>query len=126
MTKKTKKATESAKDRKNLRHRERSKANKIKLLELHGNMCYICGYDEESSILHFHHIDPLTKSFSVLKNGYASAVKESAKCILVCPNCHYCIHSDNKQVIRRLIKKAKKDTKLPARNIILEFYGNEC
>ncbi|HEV2820015.1 MAG TPA: hypothetical protein VGW11_05860, partial [Solirubrobacteraceae bacterium] len=42
--------------------------------------------------LHFHHVDPKTKAFSLsfagVTRSIAAAREEAAKCVLVCANCH--------------------------------------
>ncbi len=51
----------------------------------------ICGYNRSVSSLHFHHVDPTTKSFAVnMAHGKSLAAfkAEARKCVLVCANCH--------------------------------------
>jgi ribosomal protein L30E len=42
--------------------------------------------------LHFHHIDPATKSFGLARRGITRSLErvraEAAKCVLLCSNCH--------------------------------------
>jgi len=42
--------------------------------------------------MHFHHVDPSTKRFSLGSRGLARAIEslreEAAKCVLLCGNCH--------------------------------------
>jgi cytochrome c553 len=41
--------------------------------------------------LHFHHVDPTTKSFALSVasgKGLAKLRAEATKCVLVCANCH--------------------------------------
>jgi hypothetical protein len=41
--------------------------------------------------LHFHHVDPGTKSFAISVNtgkSIAAYREEAKKCVLVCANCH--------------------------------------
>lgn len=56
-----------------------------------GNACVICGYDRHPGALQFHHLDPATKSFTI-RNGDTRSLermrRESAKCVLLCANCH--------------------------------------
>lgn len=74
-------------------HRKRVRED---VIEAHGGKCTICGYDRCIRSLHFHHLDPSTKSFTIGKNTRISArnkiYEESKKCILVCSNCHGEIH----------------------------------
>jgi transposase len=65
---------------------------KLKLIERAGGSCVVCGYDRHPSALHFHHLDPGSKSFLLSRNGvtrsFAEAVEEADKCVLLCANCH--------------------------------------
>jgi len=66
---------------------------KIKLVETFGGCCKTCGYDKNYSALEFHHIDPLTKKYSLRSNtlirlDWNSCIEEARKCILMCSNCH--------------------------------------
>jgi Fe-S-cluster-containing dehydrogenase component len=70
---------------------------KEKLVSLSGDCCQSCGYNKNYAALQFHHIDPKTKSFAL--NGTSSrifsweeVVKEMAKCLLLCANCHMELH----------------------------------
>lgn len=56
-----------------------------------GGACAVCGYDRTPRNLHFHHVDPATKSFPMTMARGKSLVTfraEAAKCVLVCANCH--------------------------------------
>jgi hypothetical protein len=60
-------------------------------LEYGGNKCQDCGYNECPDALHFHHLDPSTKEFSISSGNTKSwekIVRELEKCILICANCH--------------------------------------
>lgn len=65
---------------------------KQKLIERAGGSCVICGYNRHPSALHFHHLDPRSKSFALSRHGvtrsFAEAAAESEKCVLLCANCH--------------------------------------
>jgi hypothetical protein len=64
---------------------------KLLLVEEAGGCCAVCGYDRTVTNLHFHHVDPTTKSFRMgLSRGKALATyrAEATKCVLVCANCH--------------------------------------
>ena len=68
---------------------------KRRLLYVMGDKCCICGYNNCSSALEFHHIDPTQKDFSISSNAniaFESAILEIKKTILVCANCHREIH----------------------------------
>ncbi len=62
------------------------------LVEEHGGMCQLCGYDRFLGALQFHHLDLTKKEFVVSRQGVtrslAEAREEAAKCALLCANCH--------------------------------------
>lgn len=68
------------------------KKNRALLVEEAGGKCSVCSYDRCHWALHFHHVDPTTKEFSLAgARQTASLTKlraEAAKCILLCANCH--------------------------------------
>lgn len=82
---------------------------KLKCISYKGGVCEHCGYDKCARSMHFHHIDPTKKDFSISdrnpntnKNGtkkWESVKLELDKCLLLCSNCHYELHEqlDNKQ-----------------------------
>jgi hypothetical protein len=56
-----------------------------------GGACAVCGYDRCPLNLHFHHVEPARKSFSMhmgLGKSLAAYRSEAVKCVLVCANCH--------------------------------------
>jgi len=65
---------------------------KIKLVELFGSKCKLCGYNRYVGSLDFHHTDPSTKSFALSVRGLCYSwdviLKEARKCIILCKNCH--------------------------------------
>ncbi len=77
---------------------------KIKCILYKGGKCERCYYDKCVRSMHFHHVDPSLKEFSISdrnpntnKNGtkkWDSVKKELDKCILLCSNCHYEIHEE--------------------------------
>jgi DNA-binding CsgD family transcriptional regulator len=74
-------------------------AKKIKLIQLKGGKCKICGISDLSRpwIYQFHHLDKTKKEFGIHElNGvsFSRMKKEAEKCICVCENCHKQIHSD--------------------------------
>lgn len=77
--------------------RGRGLLKKIKLMEMKGLACQVCGYDKNYSALAFHHRDPKKKSHGLdlrtcSNKSWESLVKEAEKCDLVCMNCHMEIH----------------------------------
>lgn len=71
-----------------------------------GGACVLCGYHDNVAALHFHHVDPLTKRFSVSKDGVtrsiASAREEAAQCVLLCANCHAEVESGARELPLRI------------------------
>lgn len=67
---------------------------KQKLVDYKGGKCSICGYNKCVRNLHFHHIDPRQKEFSITAQtkSFDRIKAETDKCILVCSNCHGEIH----------------------------------
>jgi hypothetical protein len=56
-----------------------------------GGRCAVCGYDRSAFNLHFHHVDPRSKSFDMnmgVGKALAAFREEAKKCVLVCANCH--------------------------------------
>jgi transposase-like protein len=57
-----------------------------------GGSCQLCGYHRAPQALHFHHVDPEQKSFSLALRGVARSIErcraEARKCVLLCANCH--------------------------------------
>jgi len=61
-----------------------------------GGKCKRCGFNELSSILHFHHLDPYDKKFEIssyLSRGLKWLKPELDKCVLLCKNCHDVVHA---------------------------------
>jgi cytochrome c553 len=61
------------------------------LVEEAGGCCCVCEHDRYVIDLHFHHVDPQKKSFSMtvaMGKSLASLREEAKKCVLVCANCH--------------------------------------
>jgi transposase-like protein len=57
-----------------------------------GGRCLICGFAEYVGALHFHHVDPAAKAFSLSREGVTRSLRrareEARKCVLLCANCH--------------------------------------
>lgn len=71
--------------------RRRRKVKRM-LVEEAGGKCTLCGYDRCPGALHFHHVDPETKSFGLSLRGITRSIEklreEAKKCVLLCSNCH--------------------------------------
>lgn len=65
---------------------------KQRLIEVAGGRCILCGYDRHAGALHFHHLDPSQKRYTLSRAGhtrnFAEALEEAKKCVLLCANCH--------------------------------------
>lgn len=76
---------------------DRVRELKKKCVEYKGGQCVTCGYDKCIGALEFHHLDPISKDFTIAHlRSYSFSKKvttELDKCILVCANCHREIHS---------------------------------
>jgi transposase-like protein len=70
----------------------RRRAMKRLLLDEAGGACLICGYDRCVAALHFHHLDPSQKSFTLALGGNTRSLDkvraEASKCVVLCANCH--------------------------------------
>ena len=71
---------------KKLRHKYKSK-----LVKEFGGSCQRCGYNKCLAALHFHHLNPDTKTKGITRIavGLKRLKSEAEKCILLCANCHY-------------------------------------
>ena len=70
---------------------KKNKITKSKCVEYKGGQCEKCGYNKSQAALHFHHIDPATKSFSIASRqscSFEELKAELDKCIMLCANCH--------------------------------------
>ena len=80
--------------------RKKHQLAKIDCIVYKGSKCAKCSimYDGTNGmIFDFHHIDPSTKSYEILKKGKKdldSQKEELDKCHLLCTNCHRKEHSD--------------------------------
>lgn len=85
----------------NSRQKDISKKRKKILIDMHGGGCIVCGYNKNSAVLQFHHRNPEEKTFNLdsrkLSNTkWESILLESAKCDLMCSNCHIELHNPDK------------------------------
>jgi len=59
-------------------------------------VCKRCGFNKHPIALHFHHRDPVTKSFAIASRvgnvGLSTLQAEIAKCDVLCANCHAIEH----------------------------------
>jgi DNA-binding CsgD family transcriptional regulator len=78
-----------------------------------GGRCVLCGYDRCLGALHFHHLDPDTKSFGLAMRGHTKAFEkllaEARKCVLLCANCHAEVERGVTQIPLEVIRDAWRD-----------------
>lgn len=83
----------------NFQQKRRETINKIKI----DKGCELCGYNEHPAALHFDHINPDDKLFTIsqdVKKKRTDIEDEIAKCRVLCANCHS-IHTYNENHYRR-------------------------
>lgn len=88
------------------RHR---RALQTKAITHAGGRCRICGYNRCGEALHFHHIDPTTKSFAISMacaktRSWKTVRDEVEKCVLLCGNCHAEVHAGLVQLEEHLVR----------------------
>ncbi len=73
---------------------------KKKCIEYLGGECECCHQKFDEKIYQFHHTEPAHKDFNICKHksfNFENVKSELDKCILLCANCHYRIHSHMKK-----------------------------
>lgn len=82
--------TDGGKEKAISRNRDRRRRMSSKIKTEHGGACVVCGYDKCITALEFDHIEPKTKEFGVseMRSQIVPALKEAAKCLLLCCRCH--------------------------------------
>ncbi|MGC1812831.1 MAG: hypothetical protein WA696_01675, partial [Solirubrobacterales bacterium] len=93
---------------------------KLRLIEAAGGRCILCGYDRHPSALHFHHLDPGQKRYTLSRAGhtrnFAEALQEAEKCVLLCANCHAEVERGVAAIPSDLLKgRLGEDGNLPSR-----------
>ena len=76
--------------------RERAHRTFAWLYGVVGNKCKACGYDKCQAALELHHRNPEEKDFQISKaQSYNKdrLLREAAKCVLLCANCHREVHN---------------------------------
>lgn len=79
---------------------QKSKRNKERAIKIKGGRCCLCGYNNCSKALDFHHCGNKEYEMAALlkkswKINEKKILKELEKCMLVCSNCHREIHSSD-------------------------------
>lgn len=94
--------SESQKDIHKARVLQKKYERKIKLIQLSGGECIICGYRKNIRCLSFHHRDPKKKKFGLnintLGGNWESIIEEHSKCDLLCMNCHGEVESEKSSI----------------------------
>jgi len=76
---------------------KRRRSIRVRAIEYKGGQCEICGYSRCPEALEFHHVEPLSKDFSISGSGCTRSWKkvqgELDKCMILCANCHREIHA---------------------------------
>jgi len=86
------------KEQTNTYHSQTTRAikRKLTLIEMMGGGCIKCGYNDNISALHFHHVNSEHKSFKLgarMLSNRRWILKEDEKCELLCANCHAETHN---------------------------------
>jgi DNA-binding CsgD family transcriptional regulator len=83
------------------------------LVRAAGGRCVLCGYDKCFGALHFHHLDPRTKSFGLAMRGHTKSFEkllaEARKCLLLCANCHAEVERGVTEVPKDVLRDAWRD-----------------
>lgn len=80
----------------NRRRAQQIQRNRAIVVEKMGGKCQLCGYARCEAALELHHrvADEKDPKYNTIKNGNIERLlREAAKCILVCANCHREIHA---------------------------------
>ena len=79
-------------------------AKKIRIVNMLGGKCSICG-NSNIFVLEFHHVDDNKENCisRILNKSNTKIDKEACKCIVVCRNCHSEIHYSGKKKTKRIL-----------------------
>lgn len=77
-----------------IRAARRRKELRERALAYKGGQCRICGYKKCANALEFHHVETLTKEFSISERmtSWDAIKRELDKCELLCAVCHREVH----------------------------------
>lgn len=98
-------------DSRNLQRKINSMILKQKLVDSFGGSCQLCGYNKCLRALCFHHLsDKLftLDSSNLFKKPWEEILVESAKCQLLCQNCHAILHENERNLIPSPSKRSQK------------------
>ena len=82
--------------------KDRRRRVKAVLVAEAGGACRLCGFAGVPGAMHFHHIDPSTKAFTLAGRGVSRSLEraraEAAKCVLLCANCHAAVEAGEREL----------------------------
>lgn len=85
---------------------------RIKVVEVLGGRCILCGYNRCTDALCANHIDPSQKEFGISYKGMCRSWKrvlsELKKCVLLCSNCHTEVHDGISIIPAEAIERSRK------------------
>lgn len=88
------------KSHKKERHERHKLFQKI-IDDIKSNGCSICGYNDCSASIVFHHVEPKLKScviYNAIKTKHSKRLEEEVgKCVIICKHCHDKIHEKMKK-----------------------------
>jgi len=114
-------------------------SRKLKLLKLFGGKCSSCGYNDNLSCLHFHHV--LDKKFglssrNLAKNSWTNILREAEKCELLCACCHMKHHHPDynigiagalvKDSMERKTKLSQKERSIGKKLRLIALHNSKC
>ena len=90
---------------------KRAIERKLKLIELRGGGCEVCGYNKNIGAIEFHHIDPNEKEGTLTARTLSNRnmdwiMNEFSKVMCLCANCHREHHNPDLDIneINKFIK----------------------
>ena len=87
------------------KHGQRVKQLRIRLKN---SGCFVCGYTQCYAALEFHHLRGKDKDMNEC-GTYRSLMREVARCVVVCANCHREIHAGlHPHITRRYVQGCKQ------------------
>jgi hypothetical protein len=78
---------------------QNEKRNQVLSSIFNDHPCFVCG-DTRHGCLSFHHLDPREKEYGVTSHSltWKKMLKEAAKCVVLCLNCHTLYHRGDIQL----------------------------
>jgi hypothetical protein len=74
---------------------ERRRQLRVRAVEYKGGCCEICKYASCPEAMDFHHLDSLSKDFTISSKmtSWEAILPELEKCVLLCSRCHREVHA---------------------------------